>query len=133
VAMYLREVCLEHAMSTLPAAKLECDKPTLLPVGRDYLRKKMRERDTTVTALAEELGISRRHLSNVLNGHAPLIDPILHRLCRALLVSPAFLICFLDDGVRPELGRSWYGCMKGSVLWHGDLTEPMEDWEMLED
>jgi transcriptional regulator with XRE-family HTH domain len=120
-------------MSALTAARLDREKPVLLPVGRDYLRKTMRERATTVTALAKELGISRKHLSNVLNGHAPLIDPLLHRLCRALMVSPAFLVCLLDDGVRPESGQSSYGCMKGSILWHDDLTEPMEDWEMLED
>jgi Cro/C1-type HTH DNA-binding domain len=68
-------------MSALPAVELESDKPILRPVGQRHLRNKMRERDTTVTALAKELGISRKHLSNVLNGHAPLIDPLLHRLC----------------------------------------------------
>jgi DNA-binding Xre family transcriptional regulator len=120
-------------MSAFPAVELESDKPNLRPVGRNYLRKKMRERDTTVTALARELGISRKHLSNVLNGHAPLIDPLLHRLCRALLVSPSFLVSLLDDGVRPKPGYSSYGCMKGSVLWHDDLTDPMDDWEVLED
>jgi transcriptional regulator with XRE-family HTH domain len=120
-------------MPALPAVELEFDKPILRPVGQSYLRKAMRERDTTVTALAKELGISRKHLSNVLNGRAPLIDPLLHRLCRTLLVSPSFLVCLLDDGVRPEPGQSSYGCMKGSILWHDDLTEPMEDWETLED
>jgi transcriptional regulator with XRE-family HTH domain len=118
-------------MSALLAVELESDKPTLRPVGRNYLRKKMRERDTTVTALARELGISRKHLSNVLNGHAPLIDPLLHRLCQALLVSPSFLVCLLDRGLRVEPAP--HGFMRGSVLWHDDLTEPMEDWEMLED
>ena len=119
-------------MSALPAVGIEVAKPILRPVGQSYLHKAMRERDTTLTALAKELGISRKHLSNVLNGRAPLIDPLLHRLCRALMVSPAFLVCLLDDGVRPESGQSSYGCMKGSILWHDDLTEPMEDWEMLE-
>jgi transcriptional regulator with XRE-family HTH domain len=128
VAMYLREVCLEHAMSTLPAAKLESDKPT--PVGRDYLRKKMRERDTTVTALAEELGISRRHLSNVLNGRAPLLAPLLGRLFQALMIEPSFLVCFLDYGSEPEPAS--YGAMEGTIEVLADPTEPMEGWEMLE-
>jgi hypothetical protein len=26
-----------------------------------------------------------------------------------------------------------YGAMKGWIVAHGDLTEPMEGWEMLED
>jgi transcriptional regulator with XRE-family HTH domain len=130
VAMYLREVCLELAMSALPAAKLETDKPTLLLVGRDYLRKKMRERDTTVTALAEELGISRRHLSNVLNGHAPLLEPLLGRLCQALMIEPSLLVCFLDYGSEPEPAS--YGAMEGTIEVLADPTEPMEGWEMLE-
>ena len=109
-------------MAALPAANPLSNKPVLRVAGQSYLRKAMQERGTTVTALAQELGVSRKHLSNVLNGRAPLIDPLLHRLCRALVVSPAFVVCFLDDGVRPEPAR--YGCMKGSVVWHDDLTEP---------
>lgn len=119
-------------MAALPAAKLVADKPVLLTGGQDYVRKQMRARGSTVTALARELGISRKHLSNVLNGHAPLIDPLLRRLCRTLGISPSFLVCLLDDGVRPG-PESSYGCMKGTIVWHGDLTEPMEGWEMLED
>ena len=84
----------------LPAAKLESDKPVLLAAGQNYLRKVMREQGITVTALANELGVSRKHLSNVLNGRAPLIGLLLHRLCRALSIAPAFLVCLLDDGVR---------------------------------
>lgn len=119
-------------MGAPPAAKLASDKPVLRAVGQDYLRRAMRERGTTVTALAQEVGVSRKHLSNVLNGRAPLIDPLLHRLCRALGVAPAFLVCFLDYGQRVDPAP--HGFMKGSILWHDDLTEPMEeDWEMLED
>lgn len=111
-------------MAALPASKLDSGKPVLLAAGQSYLRKVMRERGMTVTALAKEVGVSRKHLSNVLNGRAPLIDPLLHRLCRALGVTSAFLVCFLDHGVRLE---------PGSVVWHDDLTEPLDDWEMLED
>ena len=119
-------------MAALPAVRLESEKPILRAVGQYYLRNAMRERQTTVTALAAELGVSRKHLSNVLNGRAPLIDPLLHRLCRALGIAPAFLVCLLDYGLRVEPAP--HGFMKGSVVWHDDLTEPMEeDWEMLED
>jgi transcriptional regulator with XRE-family HTH domain len=120
-------------MRAAPEGQIEQHKPVLLPVGRDYVRKAMAARGLSVTALAAELGISRKHLSNVLNGRAPLIDPLLHRLSSALQIPPSFLVCLLDDGVRPEPGQSSYGCMKGSIVWHGDLTEPMEDWEMLQD
>jgi hypothetical protein len=47
-------------------------------------------------------------------------------------VERSFLACFLDDGARPA-PTSAYGCMKGTILWHDDLTAPMEDWAMLED
>jgi transcriptional regulator with XRE-family HTH domain len=120
------------AMAAFPAAKPASHKPVLLAAGQNYLRKVMRERGTTVTALANDLGVSRKHVSSVLNGRAPLIDPLLHRLCRALGIAPAFLVCLLDYGLRVEPAP--HGFMKGSVLWHDDLTEPMEeDWEMLED
>ena len=118
-------------MPALPAADLDADKPVLLPVGRDYLRDAMRARRMTVTSLAAALGISRKHLSNVLNGRAPLIDPLLRRLCRALGVEPEFVICLTHAGPPPQPAR--HGFMKGWILWHGDLTEPMTDWEMLED
>ena len=63
-------------MPALPAAKLDADKPVLLPVGRELVRRAMRARGLTVTALAAEVGISRKHLSNILNGHAPLVEPL---------------------------------------------------------
>jgi hypothetical protein len=50
---------------------------------------------------------------------------------RALVVSPAFVVCLLDRGLRVEPVP--HGFMKGSVVWHDDLTEPMEDWAMLEE
>ena len=118
-------------MPALPAASLDTDKPALLPVGQDYLRDAIRAGRTTVTALAAPVGISRKHLSNVLNGRAPLVDPLLRRLCRALGVEPEFVICLTHAGPPPEPAP--HGFMRGSILWHGDLTEPMTDWEMLED
>lgn len=119
-------------MMAVTATETPHDTPLLLPDGARYLRKKMSEQGKTITALAGDVGVSRKHLSNVLNGRAPLIDPLLGRLCRALGVERSFVSCFLDDGVRPGAGSA-YGCMKGTVVWHDDLTAPMDDWEMLED
>jgi transcriptional regulator with XRE-family HTH domain len=117
-------------MSALPAAKLDEHKPVLLPVARELLRDALRARCKTVTALASELGISRKHLSNVLNGHAPLSLWLLLALGAAVDVEPALLVCLLDRGPEPEPAR--YGCMKGTIEVLCDPTEPMTDWEMLE-
>ena len=62
----------------------------------------MAGRQVTVTGLAAEIGVSRKHLSNVLNGHVPLIDPLLGRLCRALWVERSFLVCLTHAGPMPE-------------------------------
>ena len=118
-------------MSALPAAPLDVEKPILLPVGRDYLRNEMRERDATVTLLAKAVGVSRKHLSNVLSGHAPLLEPLLGRLCQALMIEPSFLVCLLDYGPEPE--PAGYGAMEGTIEVLADPTEPMESWEMLEE
>lgn len=122
---------MEPDMTPSPAIEASHDKPVLSEGGVHYLRTKIKERGTTITTLAGEVGVSRKHLSNVLNGRAPLIDPLLGRLCRALGVERSFLVSLLDDGLRPEPAP--HGFMKGSIVWHDDLTAPMEDWEMLED
>ena len=62
------------------AASLDADKPVLLPVGCDLVRRAMRARGLSVTALAATLGVSRKHLSNVLNGRAPLVEPLVRRV-----------------------------------------------------
>jgi transcriptional regulator with XRE-family HTH domain len=113
-----------------PAAVLETDKPVLLPVGRDLVRRAMRARGLGVTALAAKLGISRKHLSNVLNGRASLGEPLAHRLAEAAGVDPVLLGATIQAPRRVPLAR--HGAMKGWIVSHGDLTEPMEGWEMLE-
>jgi transcriptional regulator with XRE-family HTH domain len=117
-------------MPALPAAKLDQHKPVLLPVAQDLLRDALRARGKTVTALASELGISRKHLSNVLNGNAPPSLSLMLALGTAVGVEPALLVCLLDRGREAEPAR--YGCMKGTIEVLCDPTEPMTDWEMLE-
>jgi len=114
-----------------PAAVLDADKPVLLPVGRDLVRRAMRARGVSVTALAADLGISRKHLSNVLNGQAPPSLALMWALGDAVGVDPVLLFCLLQRAAGPEPAR--YGSMKGTVKVLGDPTEPMEGWEMLED
>ena len=118
-------------MTARPAADLDADRPVLLPVGRDLVRRAMRARGLTVTALAAELGISRKHLSNILNGHAPLIEPLAQRLAHATGVDPVLLRATIRPPRRVQPAR--HGFMKGWIVAHGDLTEPMEGWEMLDD
>jgi hypothetical protein len=102
-----------------------------LPVGRDLVQRAMRPCGRTVTALAAKLGIARKHLSNILNGHAPLVEPLAHRLAEAVRVDRVLLAATIRPPRRVPPVR--YGFMKGSVVAHGDLTEPMEGWAMLED
>jgi transcriptional regulator with XRE-family HTH domain len=117
-------------MPALAAAKLQ-DKPVLLPVGRGLVRRAMQARGLSVTALATELGVSRKHLSNVLNGHASPSLALMLALGDATGVDPSLLICLLDRGRKSEPAR--YGSLKGTIEVLGDPTEPMEGWEMLED
>jgi transcriptional regulator with XRE-family HTH domain len=116
----------------MPALAATLDaKPVLLPVGQELLRDAMRARGLSVTALAATLGVSRKHLSNVLNGRAPLVEPLAHRLASTVDVDPVLLGAAIRAPRRTPLAR--HGAMKGWIVAHGDLTEPMEGWEMLED
>jgi transcriptional regulator with XRE-family HTH domain len=118
-------------MPALQLAKLDRGKPVLLPVAQDLLRDALRAKGKTVTALAAELRVSRKHLSKVLNGHARATISLMHHLCAAVGIEPELLFCLLDHGAEPRPDP--YGFMPGWIVAHGDLTLPMEDWEMLED
>lgn len=118
-------------MAASPLATLDQDKPALLPVGRDLLRRAMQARGMSVTALASDLGVSRKHLSNLLHGHAPLHEPLLGRLAAAVGVDPVLLGATIRAPHRALPAQ--HGAMKGWIVAHGDLTDPMEGWEMIED
>jgi transcriptional regulator with XRE-family HTH domain len=118
-------------MSALPAAGLHPDKPILLPVGCDLVRRAMQARGLTVTMLAAGAGISRKHLSNILNGHAPLVEPLLGRLAKATGIDPVLLRATVRARPKGPLAR--YGAMRGTIEVLCDPTEPMAHWEMLED
>jgi plasmid maintenance system antidote protein VapI len=118
-------------MPALPLSMLDHDKPVLSPPGQEILRDALRRAGMTVTAMAAGLGISRKHLSNVLNGHAALALPLMQHLAEALRVEPELLLCLLEDGEVPRPDP--YGFMRGWILAHEDLTEPMEGWETVED
>jgi len=52
----------------------------------------MKPKELTVTALARELDVSRKHLSDIVNGHVRITPAMAVRLARALDTSPAFWV-----------------------------------------
>jgi len=51
------------------------------------LRKARRAKDYSQVYLAEKLGISQKHLSNIENGKSPISMPLLVDLCRVLALN----------------------------------------------
>ncbi|HEX6010299.1 MAG TPA: helix-turn-helix domain-containing protein [Geminicoccaceae bacterium] len=100
-------------------------KDTLLPHGRYLVTKAMGERGLSVTTLAATLGISRKHLSNVLNAAVPLGEGLAERLALALDLDPGDLIILRHDGVVPPPLDS-IEPMKIEIL--GDPNEPILGW-----
>ena len=81
-------------------------KDALLPHGRFLVEQAMRAQGLSVTGLALRLGISRKHISNVLGGKVPLGEDLARALAagaRPRSHPPAIL---RHDGiVPPPLGR----------------------------
>jgi plasmid maintenance system antidote protein VapI len=117
-------------MAVTHAAQLDDHVARLLPPGQDVIRGALRARGNTVTGLAAELGISRKHLSTLVNGRAPLVDPLRARLCTLLGIEPELMACLVHDGRTDEPAP--HGAMRGTVVASGDLTAPMEAWQILE-
>ncbi len=104
----------------------------LLPAGQAVLMEAIRARATTVTAVADGLGVSRKHLSNVLHGRASLSGGLLHTLARAVGVSPDLLHALATPSSGPyPVAEPGYA--RGMIVDHGDLTEPIDGWEIAED
>ncbi len=101
----------------------------LLPAGQAVLLGAIRARSATITAVADGLGVSRKHLSNALHGRAPLSGGLLHALARALGVSPELInaLATPSTGSFPVVEP---GYARGMIADHGDLTEPMDGWEI---
>jgi transcriptional regulator with XRE-family HTH domain len=104
----------------------------LLPVGQSLLRRAMRGRGMTMSDLAGRLGISRKHLSNILNGHAPLLGSLAHALPEAvgLIYDDIAFLLMAETAEPPPLEP---GCLRGTIVINYDPTEPMEGWDMLEE
>lgn len=54
------------------------------PVNHELLRQRRNQLDLSVGELAERLGLSYNHVSNLLNGHDDPSDRVIYRLSRAL-------------------------------------------------
>ena len=112
-------MALAHAASNAPI------KDTLLPHGRFLIERAMREHELSVTGLALRLGISRKHMSNVLGGRVPLGETLADRLAAELGLAPGHLRILRHDGIVPR-GRT--GPSPFTITLLGDPTEPMPDW-----
>ena len=99
----------------------------LRPLGAAYLRRCLERRGATITAVAVELGISRKHLSNILGGRAALEEPLLTQLCRLSGADPALIRPLAVQPGPPA--SSGHGALAGSLQIVGDVTEPIGDWE----
>ena len=97
----------------------------LLPAGRELAMQATAERGLTISALALRLGLSRKHLSNVLHGHVPLTESLAEQIARALGLEGQELADLRHDGVTVAPLAS-IPPMPIRVL--ADPTEPVEDW-----
>jgi addiction module HigA family antidote len=99
----------------------------LLPVGQQLVARIIRERGLTVQALAAALGMSRKHLSQVIHGRAPISADNLDRLARTIGISPELLSALVARrrGEWREIRPGYVNMIES----HGDLTEPME-WDI---
>ena len=112
---------------TVPLAKpATALKGALLPGGRTWIERRMAELDLTVTALALRLGVSRKHLSNILNGGVPVTDEMRERLAKALGLDAILLACMLHDGVTVFRPLPTAPTHRIRIL--GDILEPIEGW-----
>jgi antitoxin HigA-1 len=62
------------------------------PPGRILAEHYLAPRELSISAFARALGISRKHLSDIVNGHVRVTPQIAVLLARALDTSPAFWI-----------------------------------------
>ena len=74
----------------------------------------MESLEITVTALAERLGVSRKHISGILNGHTRVTVDMALRLSRAF-------------STTPEL---WLNLQRNLDLWNAGRSP--EDWAAVE-
>ena len=100
-------------------------KDGLLPVGRRLVEAATHERGLSLTALSLELGVSRKHVSNVLGGKVPLGEAMAERLAEALGLDAGELLDLRYDGLPAPCWQM--GTPLGGVVL-ADPTEPIPDW-----
>jgi plasmid maintenance system antidote protein VapI len=112
------------------AAVLDTEKRVLgalTPHGQKLVRDMMARRGFTVAALADLLDVSRKHLSQVLNGHVPVTGRLATDLPTALGMPPSIFAVLLRDRLdRRELD---WGFAKDLILrMEDDPTSPLPEW-----
>jgi lambda repressor-like predicted transcriptional regulator len=113
-------------MALAKAPSVPVIKDSLLPHGRFLVERAMRERSLSVTGLALNLGVSRKHLSNVLGARVPLGEELAEHLAVALDLDPTDIITLRHDGVVPP-PLSSIRPMPG-IQMLADPTEPIDGW-----
>ncbi len=101
-------------------------KDTLLADDRAWVEERMRGEGVSVTALAERFKISRKHLSQLLHGHAPLSPALVEKLAGFLGVEPWVLAIRLHDGV--VVTDRLEDVPRSELVFHEPAEEPMGEW-----
>ena len=110
----------------LPQTRLAMPvKDAILPSCRRILTDAMTARDLSVTGLGARLGVSRKHMSNVLGGRVPLGGELALRIADVLDLDADELLCLRHDGVVPRMHAD-LPPMRVEIL--GDPNEPIPDW-----
>jgi len=65
---------------------------TPIPPGRLLVSDFLEPRRLSIKALADQIGLTRKHLSNIVHGHVRVTPSTAARLARALGTSPALWI-----------------------------------------
>ncbi len=60
--------------------------------GRLLVSDYLEPRQLSINALARQVGVSRKHLSNIVNGRVRITPPIAVRLARALETTPSLWV-----------------------------------------
>ena len=100
-------------------------KDAILPSCRRIVMDAMAARDLSVTGLSARLGVSRKHVSNVLGGKVALGRELAERIADVLDLDADELLCLRHDGLVPR-PHADLPPMRVEIL--GDPNEPIPDW-----
>ena len=118
----------------MPADQLQRDKAVtgpskaLTPAGQTWLRTRMSAETMTGVVIASRLGVTTKHMSQLLNGRVPMSDALADQIANILGVSATPLKAMRFDGhpARIEFPAKPTGDVTFGSGYEPD--EPMEGW-----